>query len=261
MLHGARRVELRMNDFAKVIAAFRELGWRAPAHVFRAMRHRNERRRIAAMLASEAHLETKFSLIHQTRWWDEHGESVSGPGSSIAFTSEFRRSFEAFLSERRVNVLFDAPCGDWNWMKDVVLSAGMRYVGGDIVPELVANLAKTYGNAKTEFRRFDVTRDPFPVADLWLCRDCLIHLSNEDVRQALKNFCESSVPFALISNYVNREPNRDIVSGDFRPLDLTKAPFLLPQPILTINDWPGAPDVRHVCLWGREQVSAALGLH
>ncbi len=247
-----------MSDLEKTISAFRNHGWRAPFFIVRSLWRRLSARRKARAIAGANDLRTKFSLIYRARWWDQEGESVSGPGSTLEFTQDFRLAFEQFLAERGIGRLFDAPCGDWNWMREVRLPPGTSYVGAEIVPELVAQLKQRYAGDCVDFVQFDITADPFPQADLWLCRDCLIHLSNADVRKALANFCASEIPYALISNYIGEEPNVDIASGDFRPLDLTQAPFLLPPPEFAINDWPGDQRVRQVCLWSREQILTAL---
>ena len=247
-----------MNDLGKTIEAFRRHGWRAPLVIAGSLWRRFSAHRKARAIAGAGDLRTKFSLIYRARWWDQQGESVSGPGSTLAFTHDFRLAFEAFLTRHRVTKLFDAPCGDWNWMREVQLPPGTCYVGAEIVPELVAHLKQAHASDSVDFVQFDITADPFPQADLWLCRDCLIHLSNADVRKALANFCASEISYALISNYIGEEPNVDIASGDFRPLDLTQAPFLLPPPEFAINDWPGDQRVRQVCLWSREQILTAL---
>jgi hypothetical protein len=60
-------------------------------------------------------------------------------------------------------------------MKSVKFPSGLEYIGGDIVPSLVAQLNETYGRLSKEaprhFRVFDLTKDPFDAADIWLCKD------------------------------------------------------------------------------------------
>lgn len=253
-------VGVGMSDIGKVIEAFRNHGLGAPAHIGRALLGRLNAWRTRRAIANAKDLGTAFSLIYKARWWDAGGESASGPGSTLEFTQAFRLRFERFLQERKVSTLFDAPCGDWNWMKELRPPASMRYIGGDVVPQLVAQLREQYENADRRFVSFDITRDKFPDADLWLCRDCLAHLSNSDVKKALSNFRRSQIHFALISNYVGQAPNEDIVSGGFRPLDLTQPPFCMPKAEFAINDWPDQEGIRQVCLWSRDQVSAAIAI-
>ena len=75
---------------------------------------------------------------------------------------------------------------------------GMHYIGADIVPELIAVLAKKYSDrAGHEFRVIDIVHDALPSADLWLCRAVLIHLSNADGLAVLRNFVASDIPYLL----------------------------------------------------------------
>lgn len=250
-----------MNDITKVFSAFASHGWRAPLYILSVLRRRwnawRTRRAITDAGAAQD-LTSAFSLIYNKRWWDAGGESASGPGSTLQFTQPFRIQFQDFLSRRKIRTLLDAPCGDWNWMKEVQFPENMNYVGGDIVPQIIERLRGTYRRGDRNFILLDITRDDLPEADLWLCRDCLAHLSYADVRKALENFARSKIPYALVSNYIQRDANVDIASGGFRALDLRLAPFYLPEPAIKINDWPDDDTVRQVCLWSREEVASAL---
>ncbi|MEY3696232.1 MAG: hypothetical protein RL083_2057, partial [Pseudomonadota bacterium] len=83
-----------MSDFEKTISAFRNHGWRAPFFITRSLWRRLSLYQKARAIAGAEDLQTKFSLIYRARWWDQQGESVSGPGSSLEFTHDFRSAFE-----------------------------------------------------------------------------------------------------------------------------------------------------------------------
>ena len=93
-----------------------------------------------------------------TRIWRDNlwlgAESRSGPGSGVERTVGFRAALEAWLEEARPRVLYDAPCGDFHWMRLVRLPEGCRYIGADIVPQMIEALQAELG---TERRRFVVT--------------------------------------------------------------------------------------------------------
>jgi len=247
-----------MHDLMKAIAAFRTRGLAAPAYIAAALLRRIKVKRTMHAIANAADNRTVFSLIYRNQWWDAGGESVSGPGSTMAFTETFRSRFEELLADKRITILFDAPCGDWNWMRHVRFPENMRYIGGDIVPDLVSRLREQFDGPQRSFRIFDITTDEFPKADLWLCRDCLAHLSFRDIRRALANFCRSQIRYAAISSYIIDGANSDIASGGFRELDLTRAPFHFPPPEFAINDWPDSENIRKVGLWRREQIADVL---
>lgn len=247
-----------MRDLVKVIEVFRSRGLSAPGYLVGALMRRLRMQRTRQALAKSTSNRKTFSLIYESGWWDAGGESASGPGSTLAFTESFRLQFEKLLTDRQVRALFDAPCGDWNWMKRVNFPDGMTYIGADIVPALVEKLKSKFENEQCSFRLLDITADPFPTSDLWLCRDCLAHLSFDDIRLALRNFAASDVHYAALSSYITGRDNTDIASGGFRELDLTQAPFHFPQPDLWINDWPDAHNVRRVGVWRREHIARAL---
>lgn len=207
----------------------------------------------------------KFALIYRKRLWFKvfphlnPDKTPSGQGSTQQSTRILRANLEYFLQEIDVKTFFDAPCGDFNWMKNVRLPADCRYVGGDIVPELAAQLQQTYGSTdgrvgevpSRRFIAFDLTSDSFPLADVWLCKDCLQHLSNDDIQLVLDNFRRSQVKVALISNHVGVNSNAEIATGQFRPVDLTRAPFNLPAPRQKLADAPIDDEQRYVGVWHR----------
>jgi hypothetical protein len=53
---------------------------------------------------------------------------------------------------------------------------------------------------------------------------------------ALKNVARSDGRWFLTTTFPAERQNVDIVTGDRRPIDLTEAPFDLPQPIELLNE-------------------------
>ena len=76
-------------------------------------------------------------------------------------------------------------------MKEVNFPADFVYAGGDIAGSLIEENIKRYASDKRRFLRFDVVKDEFPESDVWFCRDCLFHLPEAYVFEALRNFCDS----------------------------------------------------------------------
>ena len=62
------------------------------------------------------------------------------------------------------------------------------------------------------------------------CRDCLVHLSFDHIRQAFDNLRRSGSTWLLTTTFLDHHENVDIESGDWRILNLTRAPFNLPAP-------------------------------
>jgi hypothetical protein len=177
---------------------------------------------------------TVFRDIYRRNHWSGR-TSPSGPGAAPEQTTELRRSLPALLTELSVRTLLDLPCGDYSWMRTIELP-GVRYIGADLLPEIVEPLATEFGDAHREFRVLDLTRDRLPPADLLLCRDCLVHLSYGDIRRALANVVRSGIPYLLTTTFPAGDANEDIVTGDWRVLDLERAPFHLPPPERIVNE-------------------------
>lgn len=191
------------------------------------------------------------------RWRND--ESVSGPGSTVEYTENIRKKLPALIKELGINVILDAPCGDYNWFRLIQWETPINYIGGDIVEPLVERNQSLYGNPTTKFIRLDIIQDELPKVDLWLCRDCLLHLSNRDVFGVIQNFLKSGIPYFLTSTYAECDRNYDIPTGAYRPLNLLLPPFEFGQPIRSIDDWIEGHPVRHLALWERETLANRLG--
>jgi hypothetical protein len=175
-----------------------------------------------------------FRDIHRRRHWGG-GEPVSGAGAAPDQAREIRRALPGLLRELGVATLLDLPCGDYGWMRSLDLPV-TRYLGADLLPELIEPLAAALGDDRHEFLVLDLIRDRLPRADLLLCRDCLVHLSYDDIRRALTNVVRSGIPRLLTTTFPGGGPNEDIVTGDWRVLDLQAAPFRLPAPVRILNE-------------------------
>jgi len=220
-------------------------------------RNRLQRRSIL----NEQDIEARFTKTYHLNYWGSV-ESRSGSGSTAEATQQIRRMLPEVIKQFGVRRLFDAPCGDFNWMQLLRPSLDVDYTGGDIVRPMIEHLSQTHADARTRFVHFDITRSDFPDVDLWLCRDCLFHLSYADARRALEGFARSSIPYVLMTTHLNdgQFVNRDISTGDYRSMDLFSAPYSLPRDVLFRFDDPTSAR-REMCLWSREQIVAALAAH
>lgn len=201
-----------------------------------------------------------FQRIFDDRYWGDE-ESVSGIGSRLVQTEHIRRELPRILKQYEIKRLFDAPCGDLNWMKAVLAGTDIDYAGGDIVPEVVERARLNSPDPAYRFSVFDITRDRFPVADLWVCRDVLFHLSFANIWKALENFSRSDVKMMLVTTHTVKDvANRDIWTGDFRLLDLFKPPFSLPPDIVLdrFPDYAEPLPARDMILLRREDLARHL---
>lgn len=175
-----------------------------------------------------------FTDIYRRNWWGG-AASVSGTGSALDQTRVIAERLPGLLRELGVSTLLDVPCGDFHWMRTVPLD-GIRYVGGDIVPDLVRKNCEAYQRPGIEFRRIDMLTDALPRADLVICRDGLVHLSNADILRAIRNLCHSGSKYLLTTTFTDRKQNDDILTGGWRTLNLEAPPFCFPRPLGVINE-------------------------
>ncbi len=191
-----------------------------------------------------------FAGYHARGKWREP-ESASGKGSTLAATAGLRAALPGLLGDLGVTRLLDVPCGDFNWMARVDL-AGIDYHGGDIVPALIAANADRHGGAGRRFSVIDLITGPLPETDLVFTRDCLVHLSHAHALRALATIRASGARWLMATTYPGRGANPDIVTGQWRALDLTAPPYGLPAPERMVAEsytGPGGAADKCMGLW------------
>lgn len=172
-----------------------------------------------------------FNEIYEKNLWSS-SESVSGAGSEIKNTEVIRRELPYLIQKFGIKSILDIPCGDWNWMKDVDL-CGASYIGADIVDSLIQTNRWQYRDI--DFRVLDITKDELPKVDLIFTRDCLGHLSNDNVLRAIRNCQESGSKYLLATSFTKWNTNPDILDGGWKCINLMIEPFQL-NPIYLINE-------------------------
>ena len=122
--------------------------------------------RAALLFAPRRTVREAFRRHFVRRDWLEP-ETVSGRGSALARTASIRRELPPLFAELGVRSVLDAGCGDFNWFRALELDLD-RYVGVEVVEELVALNRERFGDSRREFVTLDVIRDPLPAVDMIL---------------------------------------------------------------------------------------------
>jgi len=198
-----------------------------------------------------------FSGYYETSYWGD-SESQSGQGSSLEGTRVIRRELPRLLQSLECHSLLDVPCGDLYWIRQIELPI-TEYIGADIVPSLIERNQQLFGGSGRRFQVLDITQDEIPPVAAILCRDCLIHLSNELIQAALRNVARSGAHYFLATTFVGGPSNWDIKTGAWRPVDLSKQPFSLPAPRQLLIEEPkylGFGD-KAIGVWAVEDLRAA----
>jgi hypothetical protein len=173
-------------------------------------------------------LRGRFCRIFEMNLWGA-ATSVSGLGSEERATARLSQEIGPMLrSLGDVKRLLDAPCGDAGWIARADLGT-VSYTGVDIVPELIHSLRRERAGFG-EFLVADITRDALPSADAILCRDCLVHLSFDNIALVLKRFKATGAQWLITTTFTRWEHNADCEDGDWRALNLEHHPFCWSTP-------------------------------
>jgi hypothetical protein len=189
-----------------------------------------------------------FSKIYVNNVWvvQEKQDSLSGPGSTKAATSELVVRLSDFLREVGSRQLVDIGCGDFNWMRNV--EGDFDYLGIDVVPHLIDAHNAAYANERRRFICMDATRSAISPGDVAICRDVLFHLSFRDGLQLLRNIKAAGFRYVLLTTDKRLWFNSDIRNGDFRRINLLKSPYRLPEPERELRDGK-VPGGRVLAVW------------
>jgi hypothetical protein len=191
--------------------------------------------RIKSTILRQFTMEAIFTTFYRKNIWFD-SESRSGPGSTLEITKNIRRELPTMVRQLGVRRLLDVPCGDFHWMKEVDLGVE-TYIGGDIVSEMVDRNNRLYADQARSFLKLDITQDPLPRTDLVFCRDCLVHLPEKCVWQALANIRRSGATYLLTTTFPRQTQNKNVaVAGQWRPLNLQIAPFNFSEPLALIDE-------------------------
>ena len=184
---------------------------------------------------ADLNLAQRFRRIHDTNMWGA-AASASGLGSEIDATIVLRTELPRLFKKLGMTSLLDAPCGDAGWINKADL--GVRTVGVDIVPALIASLQAraAAGEIKGEYHLADITLDPLPRCDAILCRDALVHLSFANIERAVGNFKASGAVWLIATTFPDWQTNGDCEDGDWRALNFERAPFGWRPPVELLNE-------------------------
>lgn len=165
--------------------------------------------------------------------WSWGGKKTrSGEGSEIEATVKIRAALPRIVEQYGVKTFLDLPCGDFAWMQNVELGVE-KYIGADIVRPLIRKNRELY---KHDFRILDLLTDNIPQVDMVFCRDCLVHLSLEDLRMAIANIVRSGSTYLMSTTFPGRANEKVISTGQWTPYNLQAAPISLPPPLELVNE-------------------------
>jgi SAM-dependent methyltransferase len=147
----------------------------------------------------------------------------------------------AHLSELNSNAtIVDLGCGDF-WVGACLLERlpSVKYIGCDVVPELVEYNRKTFGSNRIEFRLLDIVSADLPIGDICLVRQVFQHLSNQEISRTLPKLQKYRHVYVTEGHPIVREgkinPDKptgedvrfDWTTGHGRGVELDQSPYNL----------------------------------
>lgn len=190
-----------------------------------------------------------FTHIYRKNLW-QSTETASGLESNLDQTEVLIHLLPKIFQVLGTRRLLDVPCGDFYWMQYVDLE-GIHYHGGDIVSELIEQNQARFAGPHIVFSEIDLTRSDLPEADLILIRDCFAFLSHIQIWRCLKNLMRHPFEYVLISTHNEIDINQPNESGLWRPVNLQREPFCLPEPGKL---FPEAAKNKSLGLWSYAQL-------
>ena len=177
-----------------------------------------------------------FRHIYLSNHWQNYfkldlQKSRSGPGSNLNYTSNMSSELEKFFAEKNIKTILDIGCGDFIWM-NLLLNKYYnydKYLGLDIVDELIKNNNLKYSNNKISFKTFDLVKDEIPNGfDIILIRDVFIHLKNEQIVNFLNLLKNLDVKFFGVTSTPSLKENNELKAvGRYRDINIEIEPFNL----------------------------------
>lgn len=150
-------------------------------------------------------------IYAQSSWGRDAERFFSGSGSRGSPAERYVAAMAAQLEALhrtigRELVVVDIGCGDF-FVGRALLAACpfIRYVGCDIVPELIAHHREVHGSERASFEVLDIVTDPPPRGDVCLVRQVFQHLSNADVLAGLDRLRGFSAIYLTEGNPVVRD--------------------------------------------------------
>lgn len=168
-----------------------------------------------------------FEQIYKTKKWGSRDNTLSGTGSRAIETRGVVKFVSDIVKKYHIKTVGDV-CGDFAWQHDFIKDSQIEsYFAYDASETAVlaakARFENLYLSCNSVFEHADLCTYKIKPVDLFICRDVLVHLSFEAALSFLNSVCPQS-KYLLVTSFTN-STNRDIVTGDWRALNMLKYPF------------------------------------
>jgi len=195
-------------------------------------------------MANTQELEKYFTHVYKSFYWHMgSGESRSGMGSTLAYTGSISQILEMIHEKLDIQTFLDTSCGDWNWMKHIRKNLKSKYIGLDIVKDIVDVNNTNYGDNQTTFVHSDMLsyfkNMEDKSIDLCLCRHTLEHLPTQYIKDCLLEF-KRVCKYVLVTSAKDGENSEVSYPWGYRKVNLNQTPYIeiIGEPMNIFLDGP-----------------------
>src|SRR4051794_28041329 len=188
-----------------------------------------------------------FSEIYRNNMWGGRpGELYSGLGSDDEISAEFVQVVRGCIETHDIRSVVDLGCGDFR-VGAQLLRPGLSFIGVDVVPALVESHQRTFARDGVSFQVADIIDDELPEGELYLLRQILQHLSNNQIGRVLAKLNDK--PHVVIAEHHpapgrfrcynhDKPPGRDIRVPFGSGVYPDQAPFCFPCRVIVTSPVP-----------------------
>lgn len=157
--------------------------------------------------------ENTFNVIYKKNLWNigKKSKYYSGIGSrDTRIINPYIKKINSIINGKNYKIL-DLGTGDFNVSKKIYKNAKMFYAV-DIVKPLIERNKKSYIARNLKFLHLDICKDKLPNADVYILRQVLQHLSNNEIKLILKKLNKKGKMIIITEHLPDEKfvPNLDI---------------------------------------------------
>jgi len=157
--------------------------------------------------------ESLFNIVYKRNFWNigKNEQFYSGIGSrDERIIKPYIKKIENIIKNKKYKIL-DLGTGDFNVSKKLCKHAKYFY-GIDIVKPLIVRNKEKFKGKNLKFLHLDICKDKLPDADVYILRQVLQHLSNNEIKLILKKIYKKNKIFIITEHLPGKKfiPNVDI---------------------------------------------------
>ena len=190
----------------------------------------------------------RFTKIYDIVYWGNKNHT-SGWGSVRKNAIPYLEYLQNFIDTKEgIKTIVDLGCGNWELMQHINIPQHINYLGVDIVDSVIEDNIKKYSKENIKFESVnDVAELKKYKADLLIIKDVMLCWDNKTIQYFIKEILPNFKYAILVNYYDPNQENRDIDTGDLRPLNLEAAPFFMK--LEHVKDYPVIRSTKRIYLY------------